>query len=77
MVTQEQLEMWREHPISRALISRANELVDHFGDVRNITMTENHSVSDIGAEAIGRTNYVAGIEAAMDLESLVDEEEVE
>jgi len=40
-------------------------------------MTENHSVSDIGAEAIGRTNYVAGIEAAMDLESLVDEEEVE
>jgi hypothetical protein len=68
MVTQEQLETWRDDPVTRLYIKAVNaaaqkELSLEYTDLTRAPM-------DVGIEAVARGNYARGMQGALDFETV-------
>ena len=75
MVTQETLNEWYEHPVTRMFKQELEKRVEQESSL--MTINHDQSVEGIGAEALARLNFAAGLAEAADLRAILDVEVVD
>ena len=72
MLTQEDLNSWYEHPVTKVYLSRLKDMASDMFSMELVDFTQ-LSIEEIGAVGLAKANYAAALLDATDVQAVLQE----